>query len=149
MKKQQRQSGFTMIELMVVLLIASTVIALVGSLTIDRVEKTQARSETMGLQNAIRGLAYRAFVASEQHQLYFEGKAVKIYVNKQLYDTFVYQHLFFQPQTIVLNTMGFPEQTSLNILENDKNIQLDMKSLFQAATTDNISNNIRTGDESG
>ena len=119
-----------MIELLVVLLIVTTVMALVGSLTIDRLEKTQAKSETLDLQNAIRVIGYRAFVTSEQHVLEFEGKAVSVFVKGQLYDKLLYEHLFFQPQTIVLNTMGFPIQSQLIMLAGEKDVRLDVVTLF-------------------
>jgi prepilin-type N-terminal cleavage/methylation domain-containing protein len=130
MKTQQYQTAFTMIELMVVLVITSAIMGLVGSLTIDRYAKSQTKSEILSLKNTIRVYGYRAYATAKEYQLHFEGKSISIVVNNVTVENIVYQHLFFQPQTIQLNTMGFPIQSKLNVLEGDSNTQLDVFALF-------------------
>ena len=125
-----RQSGFTMIELMVVMLIMTTVIGLVGSLTIDRLDKTKSKTEVMSLKNTIKELGYRAFVTSNKHELRFDGKALTIFVSQNTHKKIQFEYLFFQPQSIVLNTMGYPIQTHLNVIEGTNNLQIELLPLF-------------------
>jgi len=115
-----------MIELMVVLVIVSVLTSLVGALVIDRLAKSQAKSETMEIQNIVRVMKYRAFVTSQKHKLVFEGKGLKIIVDDQVVKKITFKHVFFQPQVIILNSHGFSIQRYLFLIEGGKKIKLNI-----------------------
>ena len=65
--------GFTLVELLVVLAILGLVVALVGPLTADRLDKARAQEEWLVLERTVSGLAFRAFAEGRAVELQAEG----------------------------------------------------------------------------
>ena len=65
--------GFTLVELLVVLAILGMVVALVGPLTADRLDKARAQEEWLVLERTVTGLAFRAFAEGRPVELQAAG----------------------------------------------------------------------------
>ncbi|WDE13265.1 pilus assembly FimT family protein [Thalassomonas haliotis] len=107
---KHRQTGFTLIELMVVMSIVALLMGMVGPLAINSLEKAQAKQEMLSLKNWFRKVSARAFNTGQQHTIKLTGKQVALYVNKQgPVESVRFEFLFFQPQTLHFSTKGFVE----------------------------------------
>jgi len=93
-------SGFTLIELMVVLAIMSTLFALIGPNLIKVYEKAKFQSELVELRESLRKISYKAFI---------NGRAVAVYLNS---NSMRYQYLDSDKKALVkqFNYIAFPEQ---------------------------------------
>lgn len=117
MKLKNTPLGFTMIELLIVMAIVSSLMALVGPLVIDSYEKAQAKVEMQQLNNYISRLSYGAFADGQAKVIRLEGKQATIFndSDEQPSREFLFEHLFFQPQEIYLNTNGFTVTRTVDV----------------------------------
>lgn len=112
-------AGFTLIELLVVMAIMTVLMGLVGPMTINGLEKAQARTEVMTLNRWMEDLAYRAFLSQQSIELQLTGKQAKASSPQvDFVKTVDFEYIYFQPQTLVFNSNGFTQQQSLQYQQN-------------------------------
>lgn len=122
--------GFTLIELMVVLVILGTMLTLVGGATVQSYEKAQAKTELMQLRNTLSALGYRGFSLGKSIIVKLEGKRLtaktEIVFPKESIDSDeelkknvildkTYEYLFFQPQKIRFSRKGFAQDDDIKV----------------------------------
>ena len=120
-----KHSGFTLIELLVVMAIMSVLMGLVGPLTINGLEKAQARTEVMTLTRWLDDLAYRAFLSQQSIHLQLSGKqATASSVDVGFLKSVDFEYLYFQPQSLVFNTNGFTQQQQIQYQHNEETLSI-------------------------
>lgn len=119
---KSKQLAFTMIELLVVLTIVSTLIGLVGPLTLNSIEKHQAKAEETQLKRLISRYSNYAFIQGSEKTLYFEGFSV-FSINKEE-ERYKFSYINFIPQTLQFNSSGIPQLRTLHYKIVDKQTDL-------------------------
>jgi prepilin-type N-terminal cleavage/methylation domain-containing protein len=147
-------SGFTLIELMIVMAIMALLMALVGPLTIQGYEKMKGKEEQLALKNWLRANSYRSFATGQAGEFTLdENQAVFGYPllatnpalsarkeaeqgltdnnaesdQQQIVSKRSFKYLNFQPQTLSVNTFGlvFPAEVSLQLRGEDLSLNLN------------------------
>lgn len=133
MNKQIRKSGFTLIELMVVMSIVALLMTMVGPLAINTVEKANAKQEMLTMKNWLRKISYRAFATGNSYQLKLTGKKAELFVkpssNEQSTPPLIshtFETLFFQPQILTYSNKGFVSPASIEGTYRGKVLQLNL-----------------------
>jgi prepilin-type N-terminal cleavage/methylation domain-containing protein len=109
-KHQNSNTGFTLIELMIVMSIVALLMGMVGPLAINSLESAQAKQEMLTVKNWLRKVSARAFSTGQAHVVKLSGKNVQLYVkdNEQnLIENKTFESLFFQPQLVNYSKKGF------------------------------------------
>jgi prepilin-type N-terminal cleavage/methylation domain-containing protein len=122
-----RARGFTLIELLVVLAILGLVVALVGPLTADRLDKARAQEEWLVLERTLGGLAFRAFAEGRAVELRAEGGRLTWQVAGADQRALPLQHLFFDPaQTVRINANGIASPAELTVRRDGRERRLEL-----------------------
>jgi len=109
-RKKKSENGFTLIELMIVMLIVGLLTAMVGPFAINSLEKAQAKQEMLSMKNWLRKISYRAFSTGRSYTVKLSGKEIALYDDNDLQSVLVnktFESLFFQPQNLTYNKKGF------------------------------------------
>lgn len=128
------KTGFTLIELMIVLVIVSSLIALVGPLAVRNIDKASAREEVLQLKNWLRKTSYRSFATGKEHLFVFSGKKIELF-QQNIFDNEEaklvaekdLEHLFFQPSTLKFSVKGFASHNSLSVAIQGKTSNISLK----------------------
>ena len=127
-----RGRGFTLVELLVVLAILGFVIALVGPLTVDRIDKARAQEEWLVLDRTVRGLAFRAFADGKDVELRGEGTLLTWKLGNAEARSLNLAHLFFDsPQVVRINPNGVAEPRSLTLRQAGRERSLDLNAWLE------------------
>jgi prepilin-type N-terminal cleavage/methylation domain-containing protein len=106
--RSRTQRGFTLIEVLVVMLLVSVLITLVAPVGAKQVEKARAQTEFLELDRQIGRLAMDAFLRSDFVTLNGRG-AVE------------FEQLFFgTEQRVVINPNGIANPQLLELLQRDR-----------------------------
>lgn len=127
--------GFTLIELMVVMLIMASLLSLVGGVGVKGYESAQKKTELMTLSNTITALSYQAFSSGRQIEFNFKGHAVEASYSPKLDNESVlynkiFEYIFFQPQKFVFNKNGFAFPSEIRAQTGNVNHLLDINSII-------------------
>jgi prepilin-type N-terminal cleavage/methylation domain-containing protein len=123
----RRARGFTLIELLVVLAILGLVIALVGPLTADRLDKARAQEEWLVLERTVSGLAFRAFAEGRAVELRAEGGRLAWRVAGADERVLSLAHLFFDPAQVVrINANGIAVPAQLTVRRDGRERRLEL-----------------------
>ncbi len=142
---QVKDSGFTLIELMVVMSIVALLMTMVGPLAINAVDKANAKQEMLTMKNWLRKISYRAFTTGNSYQLKLAGKKAELFLtlNNNIREderpnsaliTHNFETLFFQPQILTYSAKGFVSPTFVEGTYRDKKLQLDLNAWVNGAT---------------
>ncbi len=96
------------------LAILGFVIALVGPLTAERIDKARAQEEWIVLDRTVHGLAFKAFADGREVELRAEGAELRWKMAGLEERSLPLEHLFFdEPQVVYINVNGVAEPASL------------------------------------
>ncbi|REL26105.1 type II secretion system protein [Thalassotalea euphylliae] len=157
-KTNVSQSGFTLIELIIVMSIVAIVTSLVGPLTFKSLDKIKQKEEQLSLNNWINGQLYRSFANQKQGVLAFEKDQVRFYLpprNKQLYNnnlnaisaaienieplaTRQFEQLNFTKQFALVSVFGYMTPNEINVTIGGEN-----SALFLGEKVDNVAKSSR------
>jgi prepilin-type N-terminal cleavage/methylation domain-containing protein len=134
-KSTAKQSGFTLMELMVVMTIITLLTGLVGPLAINSLEKAEAKSELLTLKNNLRTISYRAYILQSPANVTFKGKQIKIHYTRSNLPpvTITNDILFFNEQVLHFNNYGFVSPLELQLAYRDINTAIDLASLINTS----------------
>jgi len=119
--------GFTLVELLVVLAILGLLVALVGPLTADRLDKARAQEEWLVLERTVSGLAFRAFAEGRPVAIDAEGKRLAWRAPGGEEHVLVFRHLFFDPaQAVSINANGIAVPARLLVRRVDRERSLEL-----------------------
>jgi prepilin-type N-terminal cleavage/methylation domain-containing protein len=119
--------GFTLVELLVVLAILGLVVALVGPLTADRLDKARAQEEWLVLERTVSGLAFRAFAEGRSVELQAEGGRLTWRVAGADERALSLGHLFFEPaQSVTINANGVAAPAQLTVRRDGRERRMEL-----------------------
>jgi prepilin-type N-terminal cleavage/methylation domain-containing protein len=131
---QNRVVGFTLIELLVVMVILGVAVSLVGSFSIDWVDKAKILDEKQAVIRWIRQQSSDAFIKNDSRSFLFDGKAIYRIPNEsdmeqaKITENIIYrcEYLFFHSQFITFNSNGYTSNDDLtfNIANNVQSLNL-------------------------
>ncbi|MFD2168186.1 Tfp pilus assembly protein FimT/FimU [Thalassotalea euphylliae] len=128
----KRQTGFTLVELIVVMAIVGTLLSFVGPVTVNAMEKFEARQEMEQLKNWLMKLSSKSYATGTSNLVVFEGKKISVFERKNkdgiASDTKTLEYLFFPTQSVSFTSKGFVTTDKLNVLvgSNDNVIDLNL-----------------------
>lgn len=122
---QHSMRGFTLIELIVVMLIMASLLSLVGPLAVKNVETTQYKTEEMQFKNWLVKMSHTAFYTGKPVTISLSGKVAEAQVGDKT-DRLALNDIFFQPQTFHLSKNGFPSVDSVSYQGRNRQMELDI-----------------------
>ena len=115
------QHGFTLIEVLVVMLLVSVLITLVAPVGAKQVEKARAQTEYLELDRQIGRLALDAFLRSDFVTLNAAGKQLAWEFEEGERGAVEFEQLFFgAEQRVVINPNGIANPQLLELLQRDR-----------------------------
>ena len=124
--KIHHNRGFSLIEIMVVLLIIGSVVAVVAPLTIKQLQTSEARSEFLHFRSTLKGLTAKAFTRGVSFQVEMKNSTVTV---SSLLGTevFEFEQLSLPQQTFYINRNGFPsvDKFTVQLAKQDKVMNLE------------------------
>lgn len=108
-----KNNGFSLIELMVVLVIISLFMSIIGPEVFKMIDSSEARSEKSKLFNISEKAKIKAFASRKRIKILTSGNFLKIYSGKKDEKVFEFKHLSFPDGEIDVNENGFFEKSSL------------------------------------
>ena len=123
----RRTRGFTLIEILLVVLLMSIVLALVAPLGIEQVEKARAQSEWLALDRELGRLSVNAFLTSEFISLHAAGKQLAWESDNGDQGVLEFEHLFFSPeQRLTFNPNGIADPFEIVVLQRERQRTLSL-----------------------
>ena len=122
-----RVRGFTLIEILIVVLLVSIVAGLVAPLGVEQVEKARAQSEWLTLDREIGRLAMDAFLRSDFITIDAAGKQLAWASSGGARGVIEFEQLFFSPQQrVTFNPNGIADRSVLEVLQRDRRRSLSI-----------------------
>ncbi|WP_462146558.1 type II secretion system protein [Pseudoalteromonas gelatinilytica] len=133
--KIKTQQGFTLMELMVVMTIITLLTGLVGPMTINSLEKAEAKSELLTIKGQLRKISYRSYILQSASEVTFKGHLMTVkYLNSTEESlTFEQKILFFDEQVLYFNSYGFVSPLELSVAYREQKIQLDLAAIINTS----------------
>lgn len=123
-----RARGFTLVEILLVLVLGAMLIGLVVPLGVTQVDRARAQSEWLTLEREIRGLAMQAFIRSDYLTLRAAGRELSWRSGRGDRGALTFEQLRFSPeQTITINPNGIADTSSLEVLQRERRRRLDIR----------------------
>jgi prepilin-type N-terminal cleavage/methylation domain-containing protein len=123
----RRYNGFTLIEVLVVVLLASILITLVAPIGVEQVGKARAQTEFLELDRQIGRLSLDAFTRSDFVTLQAAGKRLAWEFEGGGRGAMVFEQLFFDAeQQVIINPNGIADPQVLELLQRDRSRTLEM-----------------------
>lgn len=119
--KRPSNSGFTLIELIVVMSIVAISYSLVGPNLFKSLDKTNFYAEKKGTQELFKTLGNRAFINSQPVEVVLSGKTITYgYQHKEERKKLQYSYIEFPRQKVVFSASGFPDSKYITVNYQDK-----------------------------
>ena len=112
-RSKSGHSGFTLIELMVVMAIMSILFSLIGPLVQQQVDKVKASEEWYSFTQQSRQIAALAFFQGKTYSLKLKGNQLQLYVNAELVQQQQFEQLIFNEQQVQFNANGYPDKATI------------------------------------
>jgi len=117
----RKTCGFTLIEILLVVLLTSILAALVAPLGFEQVEKARAQSEWLTLDREIGRLSLDAFLYGDFVTIDAAGKQLAWEFRGGKQGVREFEHLFFSPaQQITINPNGIADHPEIEVLQRDR-----------------------------
>ncbi len=117
--------GFTLIEILLVVLLMSVVFALVAPLGVEQVEKARAQTEWLTLDREMGRLSLDAFVRGDFITIVAAGKRLAWEFQGGERGSIEFEQLFFSPeQRLTINPNGIADRAEIEVLQRDRRRRL-------------------------
>ncbi len=128
-----RVSGFTLIEIIIVLSIVSLLMTVVGPLAINNLEKARAKQEMLTVKTWLRKISYRSYNTGNNYLLKLSGKKLELFLDSEIDEiqstkvtSKALDYLFFQPQVLYYNSKGFVTPERVVGSYQEKALEIDL-----------------------
>lgn len=111
--------GFSLIELIVVMVIVATLLGVVAPLTVSQITKSKDHVELLSLSTLIEDISHQAYFSGQSIVLNFEKSSLQI-VKQDGMSTLNFDTLEFPVQTITVNSNGFSFDTAVKVIYRGK-----------------------------
>ena len=116
-----RTGGFTLIEVLLVILLTSVLVALVAPLGVQQVDKARAQTEWLTLQREIGHLSMHAFLRGEFITVDVSGKQLEWRSGRGEQGVMQFEQLFFSPpQRITINPNGIADRSAIEVQQRER-----------------------------
>lgn len=129
-KAKNNQQGFTLIELMIVMVIVSLLMGTVGPLAMNSLDRAEAKQEMLSVKNWLRKISSRAFSTGQTHFVKFAGKNVVLFIDGQEQtpiENIDFEALFFPPQQLRFNKKGYVTPALLSGTYRKRPLTINLK----------------------
>ncbi len=113
----KRSSGFTLIEISVVMVLMMLLAGLIAPLTAREIDKSNARVEFLSFKNVLKEYSAKAFTRGTAFRIDLDGKTISIFNStEEVNHTFDY--ISFPQQSFLINGNGFPavDEVTVDVL---------------------------------
>ncbi len=121
--------GFTLIELMIVILVMGLLAGLVAPLTFEQLDKSRAKTEFLKLRNTIKNHTTKAFAQGVSYRMQTKGQtltALSVLGEK----TYTFKYLEMPEQFFIINGNGFPSIDKFELLVAGRPRQITMEDML-------------------
>lgn len=108
-----KHTGFTLVELLVVMTISMIAIGLVGGLSVDGYTKYQAKSEFMQLKALVLKVGMESFIQEKRILIGFEDRELVLSSGGRKVFTQTFEYLEFPKSVITYGKRGYPSEKTL------------------------------------
>ena len=126
------RSGFSMIELLIVIVLMGIGFSLIGPMTVDFVDKSKARNEYLQLNRWIEKQSLKHFLGTKSSSFYFNHQSI-YEISENLKSTnepqnliITFNYLFFESQYIRFNHNGYASSRYLTVNTKTTTKKLDL-----------------------
>jgi prepilin-type N-terminal cleavage/methylation domain-containing protein len=137
-RNKQLRSGFTLVELLIVMSIMGLVLSLVGPLTLKMIDRAQAQSEFISFKNSLKKLSYISFASATEHSVVLDMQRMTILKASESNQESLFKYLQFSPQKITFNSRGYPFPESIDVTVINKVEKINVFRLIEGADEKNI-----------
>ena len=122
---KDKSYGFTLIELMIVVVIIALGAGLIGPLSLKELNKSKAKIEYLELRNTLKTMTTVAYARGFGYQVVLAAKTMTIISanGEQVYN---YEHIVLPRVSFYINHNGFPSVDSLVVMVGKKQQSLNM-----------------------
>ena len=126
------QQGFTLIELMVVVVLMMLVISLVAPMGVNMVEKAKAQTEYIQLQSFFKKRSQQAFLSSQVVYIETSDNSLTYWQRGDQRTVKTFDNLVFSKEIskFSFNRTGLPSLLLLDVQVGNKALTLDLGSLW-------------------
>lgn len=128
-----RAQGVTLIELLIVLAILGTLVALVAPFAQKQVERTRAEEEWLVLQRTASGIVFAAFMESAPVTVDAEGRRLQWTVAGREPRMVDFEQLYFERQRINVNANGLADTAVLRVRQRERQRSVALNRGFDVA----------------
>jgi len=126
-KRLVAAKGFTLIELLVVMTISGLLMALIGSMSLEQVERAERLSELNSAEQFVKNVAKQAAINKLSLSLVTEDSKLIIHGPLgQDINSIEFKHLRFQAQSIRFNRNGFADRQSMSVIANKRSASISL-----------------------
>ena len=129
--------AFTLIELLITMSIAALLMALVGPLTMNQIDSSNARAEVEKIKDAIRSVSTKAFSSGNSIEVNVEDDVLSIRFN-ELNTKVGFTYISFPSQTVFFNANGYPDKVVLSYQYKDDRRDINIHNVLGAKSNNVI-----------
>ncbi|CAH9056817.1 hypothetical protein PSECIP111854_01870 [Pseudoalteromonas sp. CIP111854] len=131
-------NGFTLIELMIVMMIVALLTSLVGPLAFESLSRSQAKSEVMEVKRVLASASQKAFLLGEKLEIELSGSEIKILKvdNVQLLKQMNFELVSFKPQKFEFNSKGLTQRKIVVVNYRNRDSEIDVIELITGSKQD-------------
>lgn len=123
--KVQFLKGFTLVEIMIVMVLLGLIMGLIGPMTINQLNKTKAKSELLTFKTKLTAISTKAALMSKPIQITLNGKEM-IVSHGEVKISQGFENLFFDPQILMINKNGYVFPDFVTAKYRDESLKLDL-----------------------
>ncbi|WP_462159452.1 prepilin-type N-terminal cleavage/methylation domain-containing protein [Pseudoalteromonas sp. GB56] len=135
MSASKKHAGMTLPEILVVLIIMSASFALVAPVTINTIEKRQAKQELVSFKSNLEVLQRKARWSNRAYHLVLNKGKLQIKEQGKVYLSKSFKHLRFEEQTLTIFEGGLLSSCRVEVTQPQQTLSLNTHLCQKAKAT--------------